>query len=238
MPISWASSNKEGSRAIKLVGWTQNSDEVPGGLPVSGTIQNPGGPQLPLMQLAQELQHFLRVHISEPAEPVRDMDEALSRLAADSTDATANAFIGLHHFIAWEEDPERLGGPPEAKRCFQTAVSNTLNCRVQSNRIITNVLFMADPSVADYWYLLGRAHMTMNDYRGSYESLYQAVPRKPRAPEIWVTVGILYHNIEQYRDSLDAISRSVNRNPSLWLNWHNLGVLVRKFLKCVHKLFC
>lgn len=55
---------------------------------------------------------------------------------------------------------------------------------------------MADPSVADYWYLLGRAYMAMNDYRGSYESLQQAVSRKPRALEIWVTVGILYYNIE------------------------------------------
>lgn len=125
-----------------------------------------------------------------------------------------------------------------ASKQLSIQVSNTLTCRVQSIRIITNVLFMADPSVADYWYLLGRAHMAMNDYRGSYESLQQAVRRKPRAPEIWVTVGILYYNIEQYRDSLDAISRSVNRNPSLWLNWHNLGVLVRKFPKCVHKLFC
>lgn len=52
------------------------------------------------------------------------MDEALSRLAADSTDAAANAFIGLHHFIAWEEDPERLGGPREAKRCLQTVVNS------------------------------------------------------------------------------------------------------------------
>ncbi|KAK3314160.1 hypothetical protein B0H66DRAFT_594935 [Apodospora peruviana] len=93
--------------------------------PADDTVQGTRGPELPPIQLAEELQHFRRVHISEPAEPIRDMDEALSRLAEDSIDATANAFIGLHDLIAWEENPQGYrGGPSEAKCCFMTAINS------------------------------------------------------------------------------------------------------------------
>ena len=53
------------------------------------------------------------------------MDEALSRLAADSTDAAANVFVGLRCYIAWTMKSNRLGkGLDEAERYFKVAVES------------------------------------------------------------------------------------------------------------------
>ncbi|KAK1758072.1 hypothetical protein QBC47DRAFT_132577 [Echria macrotheca] len=202
-----ASSKREGGRVIKMLGWQQASDSFRT-FPVDETAQDPTGPQLPAMQLADEFQHFRRVHISEPVEPVQDMDEALSRLLVDSTDAIANAFIGLHHLVLWEGDTtcEAIGGLDVAERCFQRAVES-------------------DPSAAEHWYLLGRANLRLHDFRDSYESMQQAVYRKPNVPEIWLSIAILYYELGQPMDSLDALSRSIRLKPFLGLNWYNLGIL-------------
>lgn len=53
------------------------------------------------------------------------MDDALTRLSVDCTDAAANAFVGLQYFIAWTQEFGCLGkGLSEAERHLEMAVKS------------------------------------------------------------------------------------------------------------------
>lgn len=219
-----------------MLGWKQSSRKAS---PISvNTISDYLGGPLPPIPLDNELQHFRRVQVLEPAEPVRDMDEAVSRLAADCTDAAANAFVGLHHFIEWTQESDHLGrGLSEAERHLKLAVKsgNLLTFSITAylidkRRHVANVLLILDPFAFEPLYLLARVSLAGGNFVQSYAFLQQAIYRAPNVPEIWTTVGRLFYAIHQSRDSLNYIARSVRLNPFLWINWHNLGVLVRNIL--------
>ena len=83
-----------------------------------------------------------------------------------------------------------------------------------------------DKHNAEYWYLLARAHMLLQNYENVYTCLQQTVWIQPKCPSFWISISILYFTINQYRDSLDALSRSIRLNPYDYEAWYNLGVLV------------
>lgn len=213
-----------------MLGWKQGPFK-PGPISVDNTARDPLSVPLPPIPLDNELQHFRRIQVLEPAEPVRDMDEALSRLAADCTDAAANGFVGLHHFIKWTQEPDHFGiGLSEAERYLKLAVrSGNSTCNLINKQRHADVLIL-DPFAFEPLYLLARVSMAGGNFPHSYGFLQQAVYRAPNVPQIWTTVGRLFYSINQKRDSLDCISRSIRLNSSLWINWHNLGVLVRTYL--------
>lgn len=218
-----------------MLGWKQSSRKTS---PISvNTVSDPLGGPLPPIPLDNELQHFRRVQVLEPAEPVRDMDEAVSRLAADCTDAAANAFVGLHHFIEWTESDHLGTGLSEAERHLKLAVKSgnlltfsTTTYLVDKRHHVANVLLILDPFAFEPLYLLARVSIAGGDFVQSYAFLQQAIYRAPNVPELWTTVGRLFYAIHQSRDSLNYIAESVRLNPFLWINWHNLGVLVRNIL--------
>ncbi|KAK4157975.1 hypothetical protein C8A00DRAFT_29046 [Chaetomidium leptoderma] len=176
--------------------------------------ERPGEDLPPMMQLAdEEYQHFRRVQIQEPVQPVQHIDEALRRLEEDNTDAAANAFIGLRMLCLAEESYHQIEADPfhfeEATRYLDTAIRS-------------------EPNVAEHWYLIGRAYLGLGEYPRAYEALQQAVYRNGRVPAFWTTVGILYYRINQYRDALDAIARAINLNSVQYVTWRNVGVLYDK----------
>ncbi|KAK0618888.1 hypothetical protein B0T14DRAFT_565795 [Immersiella caudata] len=205
-----ASSQQEGGHFIKILGRIQGPKGGSHTLPVDDTAQSPTAPpQLPQMQRAEDLQHFRRIHISEPAKPIRNMDEALCRLAADSTDATANAFLGLHHIIEYGKDPQSFSGRlSNAKRHFQTAVKS-------------------DPSPAENWYLLACSKRPSNldnlwsnvwmfhQHMDSLKGFARSIHLNRDLWENWYNLGVLYDSVHQPRDAVDAIDSCLELDPNL-----------------------
>jgi hypothetical protein len=93
-----------------------NKDIQPSGL---ATVV--AGPKLPQMQLMEEMQYFRRVQLYELSEPIRDMDDANDRIAVDSTDSNANAYIGLR-LLQRAEETEDNEDFQLAKTHLKTAV--------------------------------------------------------------------------------------------------------------------
>ncbi|KAI0977610.1 hypothetical protein F4678DRAFT_19779 [Xylaria arbuscula] len=164
------------------------------------------GPKLPSLESTKEINCFLRVQINEPVEAVHDLEDAHRRLAANDSDPEANAYIGLG--------------------LAQDAVKNSFNSNtLRRSRDYIEIAIASNNSVSEYWYLLGRVHILLRDYRPAYEAFLQAVYREGRCPSYWITIGIMYFEVKQYRDSLDAVSRAIRLDPYLYEPWHNLGVL-------------
>ena len=118
---------KQGGTVIKpeMLGWNQSYPSNQGPISANRALGAPPPPPLPPILSDGDLQHFRRIHISEPVEPIRDMVEALSRLAADSTDAAANAFLGLHCLISWIKESDRgMGALIKARDHFEAAVES------------------------------------------------------------------------------------------------------------------
>ncbi|KAF4440829.1 General transcriptional corepressor ssn6 [Fusarium acutatum] len=86
-------------------------------------------------------------------------------------------------------------------------------------------IFLKDGTIAENWYMLSRACMTIEDYERAYESLEPAISLEPLCPSFWITLGILYFNIGQSRHCLHALTKVVELNAHLWEPWYNLGVL-------------
>ncbi|KAI0441916.1 hypothetical protein F4803DRAFT_521157 [Xylaria telfairii] len=176
------------------------------------------GPKSPPLELSKEISCFRRVQINEPVEAVRDIEDAHRRLAADDSDPEANAYIGL-----------RL-----AQDALKDAVnSNTRNILSRSRDYI-EIAIASNSSVAHYWYLLGRVHLQLCNYRGAHDAFQQAVYIEGRHPNFWITVGILFYMINQYRDSLDCLARAVRLNPYLYEAWYNVGVLYDNLVNNQH----
>lgn len=98
-----------------------------------------------------------------------------------------------------------------------------------------------DPSNAQTWYLLGRAHMCHQAFPKAYEAYQEAVLYcERRAPIYWISIGKMYYDIDQYLDSREAISRALRLNENIWEAWYNLGILVspRSSLHCDKSRMC
>lgn len=68
-----------------------------------GTTTNMVGPQLPPIQADEKMETFRRVKLFCPTEPIRDIEDAYSRLGENPNHPTANAFIGLELLRVKEE---------------------------------------------------------------------------------------------------------------------------------------
>ncbi len=163
--------------------------------------------------------------------PIQDIDEAYRRLDEDETDAAANAFVGLEALHLAEKNS--ISGDNAfrglAVRRLETATrsgNGLLNAETYRRSDVLT-LRLVDWVTAEHWYLLGRAHLGMPNYRKAYEAFQQAVYRNERIPDFWITIGILFYRINQSRDALDAFSRAVRLKPGLGVTWYNIGVLVR-----------
>jgi len=75
------------------------------------------------------------------------------------------------------------------------------------------------------WYLLGRVHTALREFRQAYDAYQQAVYRDSRNPTFWCSIGVLYYQMTQYRDAMDAYSRAIRLNPYVSEVWYDLGTL-------------
>lgn len=82
-----------------------------------------------------------------------------------------------------------------------------------------------DPSDGQTWYLLGRVHMALREFRQAYDAYQQAVYRDGRNATFWCSIGVLYYQMNQYRDAMDAYSRAIRLNPYVSEVWYDLGTL-------------
>ncbi|KAJ3577689.1 hypothetical protein NPX13_g2881 [Xylaria arbuscula] len=170
------------------------------------TLHITTGPRLPSLESGEDINCFRRVQINEPVEAVRDLEDARRRLAANHRDPEANAYIGL--------------------QLVQDALNDACNSDTLDRSIkYIEIAIAFYSAVGHYWYLLGRVHLLLCNYRGAFEALQQAVHRDGRCPSFWITAGIMYYNIRQYRDSLDALAIAVRLSTMLYVPWYNLGVL-------------
>ncbi|GKU22683.1 unnamed protein product [Fusarium langsethiae] len=144
------------------------------------------GPELPSINVANQSESFRRVKVVYPTEPVRDFADAMDRLFEDPDRHEAHAFIGFEELRFAEYHQEK-----------SHAEDSTHHLKIAINLDNTN---------AEYWYLLGRAYMVLEDYKKSHECFQE-------------TVYI------QHRDSLDAFARSLRTNAYTYEAWYNLGVL-------------
>lgn len=87
---------------------------------------------------------------------------------------------------------------------------------------------MAEPDVAEHWYLLGRANVSLGNHVDAYNALQQAVYRDSTISAFWNTIAILYRDVNQIPDALDSIKRAIQVNPLRFEYWYNQGVLVSK----------
>ncbi|KAK7578371.1 hypothetical protein V3481_014220 [Fusarium oxysporum f. sp. vasinfectum] len=133
------------------------------------------------------------------------MDDAHRLLSETPTHPMANAFIGL--------------------AILRTAEEGFVDNSVQNAREHLEVAVKSDSSVAENWYLLGRACIKLQDYKRAHECLQSAIYIEPNCPSLWITTAILYFRINQYRDSLDCLACAFRLNIHLFEPWYNLGVL-------------
>ncbi|EWZ30262.1 hypothetical protein FOZG_16427 [Fusarium oxysporum Fo47] len=177
----------------------------------------------------QVLQHQNRkvwVRYLQPMEPIQNMDDAHHLLSETPTHPMANAFIGLE--------------------ILRTAEEGFVDNSVQNAREHLEIAVKSDSSIAENWYLLGRACIKLQDYKRAHECLQSAVYIEPHCPSFWITTAILYFRIDQYRDSFDYLARALRLNVHLFEPWYNLGVLydlctnqhdeaVKAFIECLER---
>ncbi|KAK2671468.1 Tetratricopeptide repeat [Fusarium oxysporum f. sp. vasinfectum] len=163
------------------------------------------GPQIPSIISKEKTQTFRRVRYLQPMEPIQNMDDAHRLLSETPTHPMANAFIGL--------------------AILRTAEEGFVDNSVQNAREHLEVAVKSDSSVAENWYLLGRACIKLQDYKRAHECLQSAIYIEPNCPSLWITTAILYFRINQYRDSLDCLACAFRLNIHLFEPWYNLGVL-------------
>lgn len=193
------------------------------------TRKRPVGPQLPPMQLEEELGALRRVKLYQASQPIADLDDAYDRLSKDSMDMAANAFVGFMSLQNAEDlcDHELL---KVSTQHLETAINaGKITPRVRFTLTVKPELtlkYYPEPLNFQNWYLLGRTYLQLQEVPKAYEALQQAVYREGRCPSIWITVARLFYLVNQYRDALDGISRAIELNPSLYEPWYNLGVLV------------
>ncbi|RYC96184.1 hypothetical protein BFJ63_vAg1057 [Fusarium oxysporum f. sp. narcissi] len=184
------------------------------------------GPQIPSIISKEKTQTFRRVRYLQPMEPIQNMDDAHRLLSETPTHPMANAFIGL--------------------AILRTAEEGFVDDSVQNAREHLEVAVKSDSSIAENWYLLGRACLKLQDYRRAFECLQNAIYIEPNCPSFWITVAIMYFSIKQYRDSYGSLARTITLNIHLFEPWYNLGVLydlctnqhddaVKAFIKCLER---
>ncbi|TVY64402.1 General transcriptional corepressor trfA [Fusarium oxysporum f. sp. cubense] len=184
------------------------------------------GPQIPSIISKEKTQTFRRVRYLQPMEPIQNMDDAHHLLSETPTHPMANAFIGLE--------------------ILRTAEEGFVDNSVQNAREHLEIAVKSDSSIAENWYLLGRACIKLQDYKRAHECLQSTVYIEPHCPSFWITTAILYFRIDQYRDSFDYLARALRLNVHLFEPWYNLGVLydlctnqhdeaVKAFIECLER---
>ncbi|RKK70258.1 hypothetical protein BFJ69_g12003 [Fusarium oxysporum] len=184
------------------------------------------GPQIPSIISKEKTQIFRRVRYLQPMEPIQNMDDAHRLLSETPTHPMANAFIGL--------------------AILRTAEEGFVDNSVQNAREHLEIAVKSDSSIAENWYLLGRACIKLQDYKRAHECLQSAIYIEPHCPSFWITTAILYFRIDQYRDSLDCLARALRLNIHLFEPWYNVGVLydfcnnqhddaVEAFIQCLER---
>ncbi|KAJ0153818.1 Virginiamycin B lyase [Fusarium oxysporum f. sp. albedinis] len=183
-------------------------------------------PQIPSIISKEKTQTFRRVRYLQSKKPIQNMDDAHRLLSETPTHPMANAFIGLE--------------------ILRTAEEGLVDNSVQNAREHLEIAVKSDSSIAENWYLLGRACIKLQDYKRAHECLQSAIHIEPNCPSFWITTAILYFRINQYRDSLDSLARAFRLNIHLFEPWYNLGVLydfcnnqhddaVEAFMKCLER---
>ncbi|TXB99616.1 hypothetical protein FocTR4_00013632 [Fusarium oxysporum f. sp. cubense] len=177
----------------------------------------------------QVLQHENRkvwIRYLQSMEPIQNMDDAHRLLSETPTHPMANAFIGLE--------------------ILRTVEEGFVDNSVQNAREHLEIAVKSDSSIAENWYLLGRACIKLQDYKRAHECLQSGIYIEPNCPSFWITTAILYFRINQYRDSLDCLARALRLNYHLFEPWYNLGVFydfcnnqhddaVDAFIRCLER---
>ena len=86
---------------------------------------------------------------------------------------------------------------------------------------------LVEPSIAEHWYLLGRAYIQQGKWKHASQVIKQATYLTPSVPPFFTTAGRIYYHLGQYEEALDAFFTAVRLGPKSSLCWYNLGVSVR-----------
>lgn len=184
------------------------------------------GSQIPSIISKEKTQTFRRIRYLQSMEPIQNMDDAHRLLSETPTHPMANAFIGLE--------------------ILRTVEEGFVDNSVQNAREHLEIAVKSDSSIAENWYLLGRACIKLQDYKRAHECLQSGIYIEPNCPSFWITTAILYFRINQYRDSLDCLARALRLNYHLFEPWYNLGVFydfcnnqhddaVDAFIRCLER---
>ncbi|UZP32447.1 hypothetical protein NXS19_000263 [Fusarium pseudograminearum] len=201
----WLTTSRAQSSLVVLYEEHSSLTAIGESLESSRHTQAKYGPRLPSMDVKDDPESFRRVKVVYPTEPVRNLEDALKKLDENPNQPEANAFLGLEML----RDAEETSTIEYAQKSI-----DSLKIAIES-----------DSSNAEYWYLLGRAHMILEEYKSAYDCFQKMVYIRHRYPAFWISIGILYFNIHQYRDSLDTLARSIRLNKNIYQAWYNLGIL-------------
>ncbi|KAH7006401.1 hypothetical protein EDB82DRAFT_573157 [Fusarium venenatum] len=83
----------------------------------------------------------------------------------------------------------------------------------------------SDSCNAEYWYLLGRAYMLLEEDEKVFKCLRQAVFIQPNCASFWHSFGILFFATGRYKESDQVLTHALRLNPRIYTTWYNLGVL-------------
>ncbi|KAG7422908.1 General transcriptional corepressor ssn6 [Fusarium oxysporum f. sp. raphani] len=150
------------------------------------------GPQIPSIISKEKTQTFRRVRYLQPMEPIQNMDDAHRLLSETPTHPMANAFIGLE--------------------ILRTAEEGFVDNAVQNAREHLKIAVKSDSSIAENWYLLGRAYQ----YRDSFDYLARALRLNVHLFEPWYNLGVLYDLCtNQHDEAVKAFIECLERAPEL-----------------------
>ncbi|OBS26272.1 hypothetical protein FPOA_00212 [Fusarium poae] len=168
------------------------------------------GPQAPSVTFNHQTETFRRLKVVYSTEPVRDIRDAYERLTHDPKHPEANAFLGLV-LIQNAHKPTRDG--QDARKLAIMAV-----CRLST---AVNL----ESGNVEYWYLMGRAYMLLEDAEMARLCFRYALIFQPDCASFWHSFGLLSFATRQYEDSAMMLTKALRLNSHIYVAWYNLGVL-------------
>ncbi|EMT62807.1 General transcriptional corepressor ssn6 [Fusarium odoratissimum] len=155
------------------------------------------GSQIPSIISKEKTQTFRRIRYLQSMEPIQNMDDAHRLLSETPTHPMANAFIGLE--------------------ILRTVEEGFVDNSVQNAREHLEIAVKSDSSIAENWYLLGRACIKLQDYKRAHECLQtRALRLNYHLFEPWYNLGVFYDFCNnQHDDAVDAFIRCLERAPGL-----------------------
>lgn len=84
----------------------------------------------------------------------------------------------------------------------------TMNDHYRAMQYLERALGFKETS--DAWYILGRCHMKLLNFKQAYDAYQRAVDIDSTNAMVWCSIGVLFYNINQYRDALEAYSRAIS----------------------------